>query len=491
MMVHKSTNGKINHKEENERMIRLDDAVDEPMDGDDEKDTLTSNHHHSLPEHHIPFPAAEDHKPWHFIISTKKYIHTTLTAVLALSLVLVLGIGQSSSSSRASSSAAAIVADSTAGSGGKIPWAPLPDFSQPISRVAFGSCMKEDMPMPFWDTLLEFHPDVTILGGDQVYTQEQDACSGQGNCTLLKQAYDQLNNHPSFQGAKQRLPMLGMLDDHDYGLNDCYADNPYKDIAKDLYFDFMDIPQDDERRFRDNEGLYTSYEWGSGDQILQLILLDTRYSRSEFLYDDEKWAYTPYGHDQDHGKQFLSPAQWEWFEQVLQRPANVRLILSTQQVLTQGEWGFEHWSLIPRELRKLVRLLKKYCKHVKNPSLPVLLSGDRHIGALYNDPALWDELYEVTASSWTHTIPDGWDPDGVKCSTYPNPAVDCIEQDPTRIGDWVGVNHFGMVDVDWQDRTVHLTLVRAETSHAYYVKQKWQYNTDAGQVLKSLSLDIP
>jgi alkaline phosphatase D len=500
MMDHKNGNSRPSTSTNNTNLNKMTDAdlLIHGVDADITSSTCTKDvvdketHHHSLPEHLVLFQShanQEEETPQRScVVRYSKYTHSVITAVLALALLMVLGVRHSSSTSLYTDAVSGTIPVDSTADASEIPWAPLPDPSQRISRVAFGSCMKEDMPMPFWDTLMEFLPDVTILGGDNVYSLDVDACSGENNCTLLALAYQQLNQHASFQGAKRNLPMVAMLDDHDYGMNDCHRSNPYKDIAKQLYFDFMDIPLDDERRHRDKEGLYTSYEWGTNDEIVQLIMLDTRYSRSEFLFDQENWAYVPYPVEEETGKRFLSDTQWKWLEQVLQRPANVRLILSTQQVLTQGVWGFESWNNIPMERHRLVKLLKQYCGvNADKPSLPILLSGDRHIGALYNDPALWADLYEVTASSWTHTIPDGWDPDGYKCKTH----EECIEADATRLGDWVGVNHFGMVEVDWKQRMVNVSLIRAETSPGYYVHQKWEYNTDAGQVLKSLTLRIP
>lgn len=153
-------------------------------------------------------------------------------------------------------------------------------------------------------------------------------------------------------------------------------------------------------------------------------------------------------------------------------------------MLSEGTWGFEHWALIPSELDRLKQLLRKYCKEANEPSLPVLLSGDRHVGAFYHDAQ--NDLYDITASSWTHTIIDGWDPDGVQCE-----GAECIEEDPTRLDGWVGVNHFGVVRVDWPKKKLDVSLVRAETSPGYPVKSRWHHNTDAGEVLKNLSLDIP
>jgi len=416
----------------------------------------------------------------------RRHGHTVLTVLLAIALGITTWHAKNSSSSSSSGTTTTTTTTSNGLFQSSIPWAPLPASDQVIETVAFGSCMKQNMPQPFWDTLVTAQPQVTVLMGDQVYP---DGDCEDMDCTVLKEAYKVWSQHPSFLGAKAVLPMVPILDDHDYGQNDCYESNPFKDMAKELFFDFYDIPTTDERRAvpeRKHEGLYTYYEWGPLGQRVQLIVLDTRYSRSEFLYSEEEWAYLPDHHDKS--KRMLSKAQWQWLEEdVLQRPANVRLVVSSVQVLTQGEWGFEHWYNIPHELAKLKHMLRKYCHNVdKNQrSLPLLLSGDRHIGAYYYDEE--NDLHEVTASSWTHTIIKGWDPDGVKCET----DEECIEPDTIRVGDAIHENHFGLVQIDWKERSLRASLVRAETSHGYPVKQKWNEDTDAGNPLWSLELDIP
>ena len=49
-------------------------------------------------------------------------------------------------------------------------------------------------------------------------------------------------------------------DDHDAGMNDCDATNPYKNLAKAAFLDFFQVPGDDERRARD--GVYYSKVMG-------------------------------------------------------------------------------------------------------------------------------------------------------------------------------------------------------------------------------------
>lgn len=109
-------------------------------------------------------------------------------------------------------------------------WAPLPFKHQELAQIAFGSCAHQQYPQPFWDVLVTvFKPELYIAGGDNVYGDCLTA-----NCTELRLAYDTLANHPSFRGAKSVLPMVAVIDDHDSGQNDAGADNPYKDIAKQM-----------------------------------------------------------------------------------------------------------------------------------------------------------------------------------------------------------------------------------------------------------------
>jgi len=50
-----------------------------------------------------------------------------------------------------------------------IPWAPLPSKATTLRRISFGSCADQKLPHPFWDVLWGLQPDLTILGGDNVY----------------------------------------------------------------------------------------------------------------------------------------------------------------------------------------------------------------------------------------------------------------------------------------------------------------------------------
>mmetsp|Transcript_6165 Transcript_6165/g.9043 ORF Transcript_6165/g.9043 Transcript_6165/m.9043 type:complete len:495 (-) Transcript_6165:521-2005(-) len=348
-------------------------------------------------------------------------------------------------------------------------WAALPVVNRPLYSLAFGSCSDQTRPMTYWDTVTAIHPDLTILMGDNVYGDCDDS-----SCETLKEAYDMLASDPSFLNARANLPMIATLDDHDYGRNDADVNNPVKDEAKEMFLDFFAVPSNDERR-RVNDGVYTSYEWGPKSQRIQVIILDVRYFHSESKPTDDygapfKERYIP---DHDKEKRLMSQEQWRWLGELLARPANVRLIVSSIQVISDGT-GFECWRMLPYERERLYNVLQPTLKKTRT----VILSGDRHIGGFYKHQT--DDLYEVTASSWTHTIPYGMFDD---CTN----AQECDEKDPRRINDFVRVNHFGMINLDWDNREISIGLRRAETSEA--VNEKGDANSD--DLLQYHVLSIP
>ena len=71
----------------------------------------------------------------------------------------------------------------------------------------------------------------------------------------------------------------------------------------------------------------------------------------------------------------------------------------------------------------------------------VLVSGDRHFGALYRDSfGMPYSLTELTASGMTHS----W--------------LDAKEAGPNRLGELFGGLNYGMVEVDWAQAEVRLML---------------------------------
>jgi alkaline phosphatase D len=300
----------------------------------------------------------------------------------------------------------------------------------PLTRIAFGSCADQDGPQPIWDAVLDYRPELFIFAGDNVYGDLTP-----GAQTPLAEAYAKAATIAGYRAIRQQVPVLATWDDHDYGSNDAGGNFPYQDEAKALFLDFWQIAPDDPRRTR--KGVYYARTFGPQGKRLQVILLDTRSFRSPLLPTDQRDApgnerYLP---DPDPAKTMLGEAQWAWLRAQLEQPAEVRLVVSSVQVLAEGH-GWERWGNLPRERDRLFALIA-----ATGAEGVIFLSGDRHLGALYHRPAGASYgLYEITSSSLNR------------------PFVNASEAGPLRLGAVYGAVNFGTVDVDWWAREVTLSV---------------------------------
>lgn len=301
---------------------------------------------------------------------------------------------------------------------------------RPLTRIAFGSCAHQDRPQPIWDAVLGYRPELFIFAGDNVYGDVTSA-----EMTELKAAYARARAIPGYAAIRESTRVLATWDDHDYGANDGGADFPHRAAAQALFLDFWDIPDDDPRAGR--PGIYHAQTFGPEGMRVQVILLDTRYFRSPLKPTDrrgapgrERWQPDP-----DPAKTMLGAAQWAWLREQLQQPAELRLIVSSIQVLAEGH-GWEHWGNLPLERARLLGLIAE-----TGANGVVFLSGDRHIGALYRlSEGTPYPLHEVTAS-------------GINMTYAAN-----REAGPRRLGAVYGAENFGTIDIDWWAGEVMLAV---------------------------------
>lgn len=300
----------------------------------------------------------------------------------------------------------------------------------PLTRIAFGSCADQDQPQPIWDAVLAYRPELFIFAGDNVYGDSTGP-----DLTQLKAAYAKAGLIEGYAKLRRSTRHLAIWDDHDMGVNDGGGDVPFKDASKQLFLEFWNIPSDDPRWQRG--GLYHAATYGPAGQRVQVILLDTRFFRSPLKPTDQRGAagrerYVP---DPDPAKTMLGDEQWQWLAERLREPAELRLIVSSVQVLAEGH-GWERWGNFPRERARLLGLIAE-----TRAAGVVFLSGDRHIGALYRETAGAPyPLTEITSSGLNKTFPGN------------------REASPNRPGAVYGAANFGTVDVDWWAGTVTLSL---------------------------------
>ncbi len=313
-----------------------------------------------------------------------------------------------------------------------MPSAPL-DETKTLTRIVFASCAEQKEDQSIWDVIAAENPDLTLYIGDNVYG---DVRSGDPALPELKAAYMRLAQSEPFSRVRMTAPMLTVWDDHDYGMNDAGGEYQYKEATEALFHYVWNVPADDPRRSR--PGVYNSWIIGGEDgRRVQIIMLDTRYFRSELMATDEwgargKERYIP---DPDLSKTMLGEDQWAWLEGELKKPADLRLLVSSFQVIADGH-GWEAWKMLPAERDRLYRLIDE-----TDAKGLIILSGDRHSAALYRKEGVNDyPLFEATSSSLNLPLRNWIDPD----EPYEQ------EPGPNRITDMIIDANYGLIDIDWE-----------------------------------------
>lgn len=312
--------------------------------------------------------------------------------------------------------------------------APLPTS---ISRVAFGSCARHDKPQPIWDAVLAAKPDLFIFAGDNIYADTLDMEKLAGD-------YARLGAQPGYAKLWGSVPVLATWDDHDYGLNDAGGELETKRDSQRVMLDFFGVASDSPRRQR--EGVYDAVTVGEPGRRVQVILLDTRYHRSPLVRNpaDRPKGVGPYVANPDGSGTVLGEAQWAWLREQLARPAEVRLLVSSIQVVAGGH-GWEGWYTLPHERRRLLDLIRE-----TGADGVIVLSGDRHHAEISRLPAeegVGYPLYDFTSS--------GLNQGGHR------------REEPNRYrvaGDRFVEPHFGLLAIDWEAGTLTMEVRREDGS---------------------------
>jgi alkaline phosphatase D len=306
------------------------------------------------------------------------------------------------------------------------PWLPLPAATSTLTRIGFGSCLHQRQPQPIWTAIIATSPQLFLMIGDNVYGDSKG-----DDVNPLVAAYRTQGRHPELAAARAAMPFLATWDDHDYGLNNAASGFRHARAATALFYDFWQVKR------HHAAGVHAAHSFGPPGRRVQIILLDTRTFRSEFRAKTRTFPYRgSYEPDHDPAKTMLGHEQWAWLEAELRRPADVRLLVSSIQVLADGH-GHERWGNLPAERDRLLALIER-----TGASGTILLSGDRHIGAIYEMTAgNGRKLVEMTSSSLNRSY---------------GPSRDA--RLPPLVSEPFHPENFGLVDVDWQAGSVLLSL---------------------------------
>ncbi|MFM7379083.1 MAG: alkaline phosphatase D family protein [Erythrobacter sp.] len=306
-----------------------------------------------------------------------------------------------------------------------------------LTRIAVGSCNHQSAAQHMWAQIAAAGPQLFLMIGDNVYGDA--GWDGDAGLDSLRRAYALQASHPEFAGFRSKVPMMATWDDHDFGFNDAGGSFPFRLWSETLFETFWGATED----VRSRAGVYDSSITGPAGKRVQVILLDTRFFRSDLKrgpWTRDRQPLGSYLPDDSAGKTVLGEAQWAWLAAELAKPADLRIVVSSTQVLTTAH-QFEGWTNFPAERTRLLDLLAGRAK-----SGLVLLSGDRHQGAIYKAEHGGQTIWELTSSSLNLSFGD----DAERSSQR--------EPDPLRVGKIYPVENYGLVDIDWKAKGLTLTL---------------------------------
>jgi alkaline phosphatase D len=302
---------------------------------------------------------------------------------------------------------------------------------KPLTRIGFGSCAKQNKPQPIWDSIVELKPERFLFIGDNIYADTEDMA-------VMRAKYAKLDAMPGYQRLKKSCPILATWDDHDFGKNDAGADYVKKKESQQVFLDVFGVPKNSPRRKQ--EGVYHAEITGPVGKRVQFILLDTRYFRSPLksnfkpqeLGDGYRGKYSA---NTDANATVLGETQWKWFEQQLRKPAELRIIASSIQ-LVPDEHGSEKWGNFPSDRKRFFAVIGK----TKADGV-IVISGDRHLAEISraSKTEAGYPIVDITSSSLNQ--PSGnFTKTGVRWRN---------EINSYRVGLTYFQENFGMILIDW------------------------------------------
>ena len=299
---------------------------------------------------------------------------------------------------------------------------------QTIRQIAFGSCNKPKREQGFWEVIRAKEPDLMLLLGDNHYGNTSDP-------VRMKKAYQELAAIPEYKALRREVATLATWDNHDYGAKYPGRLHPHAEEAEELFLDHFAIPEEDIRRSR--KGIYGTWIFGEKPHRVQVILLDLQRFRDPFRDGPKKEQFAP-----QKGKTLMGVEQWKWLEEQLAKEAEVRIVGSGIQVLS-NEHSWRRWGMFPDDREKLLRVIGEAT------GTTVLLSGDRHRGEIsVLNPEGERPLFDVTASSFNHCYP-------------------AEEENRLRVGQLIDEPHFGWLEINWKESLIEIQLLSSENGDSF------------------------
>ncbi|TGL59158.1 alkaline phosphatase family protein [Leptospira ognonensis] len=299
---------------------------------------------------------------------------------------------------------------------------------RPVFKIAFGSCLDQNLEIKIWNSVLTKNPNIWLWLGDNIYKDTVDMNEKQS-------AYEIQKANPEYQILRKKTKVLGIWDDHDFGYNDVGEEYPMKKESKDLFLKFLDVPQNAE--IRKHEGTYSVENIIHEGIKIKLILLDTRSFRSPLVSKINELGIKEYVANYEKTATILGEGQWNWLEKQLNEKSDVIIIVSSIQVLNDSH-RFEKWGNFPLEREKLLAMIDRYTS-----GNAMFLSGDRHIAEIFQEKLKsGNTILDITSSSLNKPIP--------------NRVQD--DTDPRRISSVYAKENFGWIEISKEKQSIAVDI---------------------------------
>ena len=282
------------------------------------------------------------------------------------------------------------------------------------SVVLFGSCNRQNMPQHHWDIMLQNHGniDAFLWLGDSVYPANH-------SINALSAAYTNLTNNVNYTKFIDKVGVIdGILDDHDFGVNDGGRTVDSIEKRRNLFKNFINFYQKTDS-FISTDVLYHSTKLLSN---INVIFLDTRTYRDDHYIKSIGNFHFPFTAliaaavrglcsvlklGSSYNGDVLGELQWKWLENELKvSDSDFNIIVSSIQIMTSNPM-VESWGHFPNSKERLFNLIKQY-----NPRGLLFLSGDVHhseistVKKYVNNNESIGSIAEITSSGLTHHCGD-------------------------------------------------------------------------------------
>jgi len=306
--------------------------------------------------------------------------------------------------------------------------------AQSTSKIAFGSCSHQDKPLDILANIAAEKPQAMLWLGDNIYGDTDDL-------EVLQSKYNKLGNNENFKALRANTPFYAIWDDHDFGKNDAGKEFDFKFQSAKAFLDFWQVPETDTRR-KQKDGIYHSvFIDGPKGRTIQIIFPDLRFNRDPITSVDTQTYTTdrqakkmgPYSPDETAELSMLGAGQWEWFEKELKKPADVKIIASSLQVLAEHT-GWEAWKNYPYDTNRLFSLVSEL--ELNNL---VLVSGDTHWAEISKQMIGDIQLIDATSSGLSEKWKD-------------------VSPNQYRVSQSYYQNNYGMIEITWHDSLAEIRI---------------------------------